>query len=165
VAAGRGETVNQAVCARTRRRGKHVGRHLLKATCRPEHFRLLYTMNASPALQNPGKPSRAKHNSNHRKQRRKVAKNLSNSNDNAHSTDCRSAAASNLASSTERPKRLPDRINQPVASSSGVEEGIAKKKTARGRPNRPWKPWAKLSLSEIENIADRRGNSGRGFEQ
>ena len=145
--------------------GKRVGHILFRATCRADHFRLRNKMNAPPALQNPRKPSRAKHNSNHRKQRRKVAKNLSNSNDNVHSTDCQSAAASNVASSTERPKRLPDRIIQPVASSSGVEEGIAKKKTARGRPNRPWKPWAKLSLTEIENIADRRGNSGRGFEQ
>jgi hypothetical protein len=121
-------------------------------------------MNVPPALRSPGKPSRAKHNSNHRRQRRKLSKIPNISSDNALSTDCR-YATSNVASNSDRPKRLPERIVPPVVSSGGVEEGVAKKKTARGRPNRPWKPWAKLSLTEIEHIAERRGNGGRGFEQ
>jgi hypothetical protein len=120
-------------------------------------------MSSPSALPVLGKPSRAKHNSNHRRQRRKSAKKSIDSNVNIPSTEYLPATANNV-SIVERSKRCPERPIRPVAASSGVE-GIAKKKTTRGRPNRPWKPWAKLSLTEIENIAERRGNGGRGFEQ
>jgi hypothetical protein len=120
-------------------------------------------MNPPPTLSNHGKPSRAKHNSNHRRQRRKVAKKSNSPKDNAHLIELQSATPLVL-SSFEKSKRFPDLTIRPVAASIGVE-GISKKKTTRGRPNRPWKPWVKLSLTEIENIAERRGNGGRGYEQ
>jgi hypothetical protein len=121
-------------------------------------------MNPPPALQIQLKPSRARHNSNHRKRRRKAAKSskgIGNPTPREHNP-----AASTGTSSFGNSKRLPapDRLSRPVAA-SGCIEGVAKKKTSRGRPNRPWKPWAKLSLDDIESISERRGNSGRGYEQ
>jgi hypothetical protein len=122
-------------------------------------------MNPPPKIQSQLKPSRSKHNSNHRKQRRKAAKiSKGDGHDISHSAEISSSAANAASASGGNFKRSTDPINRPGSLSGGVE-GIAKKKTSRGRPNRPWKPWSKLSLTDIENIAERRGNSGRGFDQ
>jgi hypothetical protein len=122
-------------------------------------------MNPAPAHQNQVKPSRSKHNSNHRKQRRKAAKSPKEGGADTARLAQRNSPLSDSASHGGNPKRSPDRTVRPVAIAAGGMEGVAKKKTSRGRPNRPWKPWTKLSLTDIENIAERRGNSGRGFEQ
>jgi len=126
-------------------------------------------MNLAPGHHMQAKPSRSKHNSNHRKQRRKVAKLPKDAVSDPVRLVQRSSSASDSASYGGTSKQYPDRTGRPAAAAAAVAvggmEGVAKKKTARGRPNRPWKPWAKLSLTDIENIAERRGNSGRGFEQ
>jgi hypothetical protein len=123
-------------------------------------------MNPPPALQIQLKPSRARHNSNHRKRRRKAAKSSKDTDNPTPRSAQHNPSASTGASNVENSRRLPapDRLSRPVAA-SGCIEGVAKKKTSRGRPNRPWKPWAKLSLNDIESISERRGNSGRGYEQ
>ena len=122
-------------------------------------------MNPPPKIQSQLKPSRAKHNSNHRKQRRKTAKiSKEDGCGVSHSAEISSLAANTASASGGNCKRPTDATIRPGSVFGGIE-GIAKKKTSRGRPNRPWKPWAKLSLTDIENIAERRGNNGRGFEQ
>jgi hypothetical protein len=115
----------------------------------------------SQQFQHHMRPSRAKHNSNHRKLRRKAAKICKHSIVDGVGSAGPSSASSTAASSDIKDKRSSDR----AVAVYGQIEGIVKKKPARGRPNRPWKPWSKLSISDIEEISDRRGNNGRGFEQ